>query len=298
VDQVRVVRTGLARTVATVTTVAALAGVSVLAGATQALALQTPQSQVVSADPADFTPDVLDGKVESIAQVGNHVIIGGTFTQLQPAGGGTVVNQSFLASFDATTGAIDPSFDPVLNGEVTAVIPAGDGSSVFVGGQFSTVDGAAASHVTRIAVATGARVPGFTVPAINQDVYDLRLVRNQLVVAGAFNKVGATTRTTLASFDPDTGVLTNFVHNAFGAPRTGARLLVLKIDATADGRRIMAVGNFGTVDGQTRDQVVLLDSSGGSTAVLAWSTAFFAANCASEFATYLRDLDIAPDGSS
>ena len=52
-------------------------------GAGGAWAVQTAQTTIVSADPSNWTPNVLDGKVEAIAQVGNTMLIGGTFTQLQ-----------------------------------------------------------------------------------------------------------------------------------------------------------------------------------------------------------------------
>jgi hypothetical protein len=36
-----------------------------------------PQPAVVSSNPADWTPHVLDGKVAAIVQVGNRIVAGG-----------------------------------------------------------------------------------------------------------------------------------------------------------------------------------------------------------------------------
>ena len=59
---------------------------------------------VVNADPVDWTPHVLDGEVDAVAQVGNLMVIGGTFTQVQDASGGTTYVRPYLAAFDAATG--------------------------------------------------------------------------------------------------------------------------------------------------------------------------------------------------
>ena len=42
-------------------------------------------ARLPTANPANYSPNVLDGKVDSIWQVGNRVIIGGTFTQVANA---------------------------------------------------------------------------------------------------------------------------------------------------------------------------------------------------------------------
>ena len=53
---------------------------------TPAGAVQTPESVVVNPDPADWTPDILDGQVNAILQMGTKVIVGGTFTQVRRHG--------------------------------------------------------------------------------------------------------------------------------------------------------------------------------------------------------------------
>ena len=51
-----------------------------------AQAVQTPQASIVTADPANFTPNVLDGKVESIVQIGNKIYAAGLFGHVQLPG--------------------------------------------------------------------------------------------------------------------------------------------------------------------------------------------------------------------
>ena len=46
------------------------------------------QSSIVSANPENFTPNVLDGKVNAFAQVGDTIVAAGSFTQVQASTGG------------------------------------------------------------------------------------------------------------------------------------------------------------------------------------------------------------------
>src|SRR5438105_853304 len=102
----------------------AIAIVAAFAPAT-AHAASVEHSLVVSADPVDWTPHVLDGEVDAVAQVGNLMVIGGTFTQVQDASGGTTYVRPYLAAFDAATGAVDTAFAPTLDGVVSALGVAG-----------------------------------------------------------------------------------------------------------------------------------------------------------------------------
>src|SRR3712207_3350591 len=77
----------------------------------------------------------------------------------------------------------------------------------------------------------------------------------------------------------------------------GGSTNVQKIDVTPDGTRLFAIGNFLTVNGQTNDQVVALDINGPAAALSNWRTTFYNSTCSSSFNTFMRDLDISPDGS-
>src|SRR5439155_10049544 len=87
-------------------------------------AVNAEQPHLVSANPADWTPNVTDGQVRAIAQVGSKMIVGGTFTQVQNAGSATTLTRNYLLAFNATTGDVDTTFVPALDGAVYALVAA------------------------------------------------------------------------------------------------------------------------------------------------------------------------------
>ena len=94
---------------------AALLVVGLVAGAVpEAGAVNPTQSVVVSPDPANWTPEVLDGRVLSIVQVGRAMVVGGTFTSVR-APGGAAQSRPYLFAFDAATGALSTTFVPRLD---------------------------------------------------------------------------------------------------------------------------------------------------------------------------------------
>ena len=58
--------------------------------------------RVVSADPADHTPHVVDGDVKSIIKIGSKIYVGGSFTQVKEAGSNKpTLTRNRLFAFDA-----------------------------------------------------------------------------------------------------------------------------------------------------------------------------------------------------
>jgi hypothetical protein len=92
-----------------------LAGLVVLAALLGLPAGPAADSVVVSADPVNTTPNVLDGQVNAIARAGGKMIVGGSFTQVR-RGGGAIMTRNNIFAFDPATGAIDTSFGPGIDG--------------------------------------------------------------------------------------------------------------------------------------------------------------------------------------
>src|SRR4051812_23960838 len=280
---------------------------SVLASAGLAVAPATAVNAdhgaaLVSATPASFTPYVMDGSVNAITQVGDKVIAAGTFTKVSPANSysdtSDDVVRNRIFAFDATTGVIDPTFNPDLGGAANSLDS--DGTNVYVAGSFGSVGGNTAIKRIVKLTSTGSVVAGFkAVPdsAVNEDV-----VRGPRVyVGGGFTSVKSGTvtsaRSGLAALDPATGAVLSGVDVPFTGvydPAIGGSSNVKRFDVTADGSRLVAIGNFSTVGGRARSQVAVLDTSGATVTVSPWSTTRYDAahnNCSTSFNTFTRDVD-------
>jgi hypothetical protein len=267
-------------------------------------------TSVVSANPADFTPHVMNGSVNAITQVGNKIIAAGTFTSVSPAGtfGNTsddlVRNRIF--AFDATTGAIDRGFNPNLGGAAHSLDT--DGTSIYVGGAFASVGGDPSIKRVVKLTAAGSVVSAFNaVP--NAGVNEVVVRGSRLYVGGAFTSIRSRTVTSprgaLAALDPVTGAVLAGVNVAFTGVYDpdnagGGRTNISRFDVSPDGSRLAAVGNFATVGGQPRVQLAVLDTSGGTATLAPWATNRYDRahnDCARVFDTFTRDIDFSPDGS-
>ena len=91
-----------------------------------------------------------------------------------PTTAAPVLNRPYLFAFNATTGAILDSFAAVPSGPVKVLLPDGDGR-VYVGGQFTKMNGVTSSHVALVDGTTGARINAFKPSKTNSAVFDLRL---------------------------------------------------------------------------------------------------------------------------
>ena len=235
------------------------AAVGVAALLLGALAFQQPASaitydDIVSANPSNNTPNVNQGAVTSIAKVGNTMVAVGKFSTVTAPNGGATVNRTNIFAFNADTGAISSTFVPTVNGVVNKVLATGDGSSVYIAGAFTTVNGQTRNKVARLNVSNGSIVGSFTAPAINGVVTDMVMpqARDYLYISGAFKKVGPVAKTGVAALNPTTGADTGQLTAAFTDVFNGGKITVKAIDVADDGSRLAAVGNFRTVNGQQR----------------------------------------------
>ena len=89
-----------------------------------------------------------NGKVNVIVISGNTAYLGGAFTAMRPAGsttGGTTRNHA--AAVDLSTGALLP-WNPNVNKAVNSL--AVSGSTVYIGGVFSTVGTASRKNIAAV----------------------------------------------------------------------------------------------------------------------------------------------------
>lgn len=281
---------------------AALTGLLVLLAGSPAGAVNAQHATVVSADPANWTPHALDGTVHAIVQAGNRVYMGGSFTQVRNSDSSTVISQPRLVAFNATTGQIDMGFRPTVPSTVRTLEASADGLSIYVGGSFSTVNGATRHRLARLDAATGANWPGFTPPNLSATVNDVALVGGRLIVGGAFRTVNGVTRRGLTAVNATTGAADSSIDIGLDGPRTTssgatAPVKVEAMDVNPAGTRLVIIGNFSTVAGQARHQIAVINIADNPATLSPWVTTRFQPQCAKGMPTYMRGVDIAADGT-
>lgn len=280
-------------------------------GASTAQAVGVAHDRVVSATPDSRTPRILDGamvaddKVLDIAEVGDRIVVSGEFDTVQDvsANGGRTFTRRYVFAFDPATGAVDRAFAPDVNGIVRTVTAGPDGT-VYLGGTFTSVNGELRRNLAQVSLATGATT-SFRTGGINGAVADLKLSGGRLFVGGFFNRVDSAPHGGLATVDPRTGAVDEYLgidvsinHNWPTGTARGA-VGVRKFDISPDGTRLVAIGNFKRADGEIRDQVLMavLDPA-GARLDLDWRARGYEPACAyNSFDYYVRDLSFSPDGS-
>jgi len=258
-----------------------------------AAAAADAQPSVVSADPVDWTPHVLDGTVRAIAVVGDEVVVGGDFSRVRSADGGTELARSGLFAFRLGTGALSTAFAPQPNGTVNA-LAAGPGGTVYVGGSFDRIAGGGHHGLAQLSVSDGAPVPDFTSPGIDSGtVSTLAATGNSLYAGGTFGAVGGTARPALAKLSGRTGAVESGFDAHLAQQRSGRlRVSTLALSGTGE---LAIIGTFTRVGGQTRNQLAVVSAATG--AVRDWYTDAYRPDCNQAYNSYLRGIDFAPDGS-
>lgn len=221
---------------------------------------------IVAEEPRLDTPIVLDGDVLTVDQVGETIIVGGNFTQVQTERDGEVVDQVGLFAYDALTGEFNENFRPILTNsgnnpiEVRDIEPAPDGRSAYIGGNFRQIDDGAAlsrDRVAKIDVVTGQVDETFALASFGSQRSTLAYSDGWLYVGGSIESVRDLATGVdhqirgLARIDADTGAFdTSFryetrVDIGHVAEATGIRTVgVSHVDVTPDGTRLV-VGHRG-----------------------------------------------------
>ena len=235
----------------------------VLSGIASHLSAQTAAPS--SAD--GFNPNV-SGLVNAVViQQDGKIVLGGTFTQLQPNGSSSPTGRGNLARINID-GTVDTSYDPEPNGQVLSMALQPDGKLI-IGGNFTTVQPngtgspVTVNHIARLnadgSLDTTFKNLGVTGTYTSQ-VYGIALQSNgQIVIGGAFVSVGTTTRNHVARLNADGSLDTSFDPNANG--------IVTGVFVEKSGQIIIG-GAFGTVQpngaakATTRGHLARLNSNG------------------------------------
>jgi hypothetical protein len=240
-----------------------------------AFASVAPASATIADGRADATW-MTNGSVFATAQYGNVLFIGGKFTSVRstpPGTAGTVLQVNNLAAIDKTTGAAIASFHPAVTEDdftpgakslVQSLALVGD--TLYLGGQFTTVDGVSHDNIAAIDInpgtLTGTVDPSFNAtvsggnPA-NTFVYSVLPGPTGLYIGGAFSKVDGVTRSKTAELNWDGSLIKTF-------KTTGVNGAIRDMQLALDGNTIFVAGGFGMFDGAAHWSIVRISAATGA----------------------------------
>jgi hypothetical protein len=143
----------------------------------------------------------VNGEVRALAVVGNEVYVGGSFTS---AGG---VSANNVARFNTQTNTWSTLGTGSSNGVNNVVFAlAVVGNEVFVGGWFTSAGGVSANYVARFNTQTNtwSTLGTGSSNGVNNWVYELAVVGNEVYVGGTFTSAGGVSANYVARFNTQT----------------------------------------------------------------------------------------------
>ncbi|MEV5575710.1 LamG-like jellyroll fold domain-containing protein [Spirillospora sp. NPDC052269] len=217
-----------------------------------------------AATPPTVSADALptwqvNGVVWSMATVGDTVYATGKFTKARPPGaapGTQEVDRGNLLAFSLSTGELVKSFDHSLNGQGLRVVASPDGKRVYVGGEFTTVDGRSHTRLAAFDTASGALVDAFN-PVVSNIVRGITATDSTVYFGGNFFNVNGQGRTRLAAVRASDGT------NLSWAPKADDNEVFALAIAPKGG--VLVGGRFQTINGEPHVGIGQIDSVSGAT---------------------------------
>jgi len=214
-----------------------------------ATADSSPKDPTDPATPATVSADGLptaqiNGVVWTQTVVNDIVYAGGNFSSARPPGSAAGTNETprgNLVAYNINSGALT-SFAPSFNGQIRSITASPDKTRLYVGGNFTSVDGQTRKRIAAFDIATGSLVANFA-PPINYDVYAIAATNTTVFVGGDFQDVGTKARGYLASFST-AGTLLDWAPQAAGGK-------VWALALSPDASKVVVAGQFTSLNGSS-----------------------------------------------
>jgi hypothetical protein len=231
-------------------------------GILQALADTTPPSGTPATVSAEVLPTwQINGVVWSQVIVGNTVYVTGSFTRARPpnvaAGGPGEVAANNLFAYDITNGNRVTSFNHSLNAQGRAITRSPDGSRIYVGGDFTTVNGSARGHLAAFWTSTNALDSSFR-PSVSGPIRAVTASNSTVYFGGAFTRVNGATRKNLGAVGASDGSVRGW------APTADDNAVWSMVLAPAQDRVIVG-GAFSTLNRSSAVGMGSVDATTGTT---------------------------------
>lgn len=228
----------------------------------KAAAETAPPAGVPATVSADALPTwQINGVVWGQVVVGNTVYATGSFTKARPpgvaAGGAGEVSAFNIFAYDIVTGNRVTTFNHSLNAQGRVITASPDGSRIYVGGDFTTVDGVSRGHVVSFTTVNGSMVSSFVVKS-SHTVKALTATASTLYIGGpAYATINGVARKGLSAVSTTTGALLPWAPTADSTVQTMVlspdkmRLIVGGKFTMLNGKPAYGMGSVSIVNGST-----------------------------------------------
>ena len=196
--------------------------------------------------------------MRAVVVAAHKIFIGGDFTLVRAPGtasGG--VARSHLAALSLTTGKLMP-WNPKANGTVTSLRVNTAGTTVYIGGGFTTVAGKSRVHLAAVST-TETKLREWHANT-NGTVYAIATTASRVYVGGSFTTIKGSTRHRLAAIGTtSTAPLAAWHPN----PNSTVRAITM----SPSRKRVFAGGDFTAVNGKAHPHLVALNTTTGGATV-------------------------------
>jgi hypothetical protein len=256
----------------------------------------------VSSTPAYGTPQLTrtgaTEQVRQLVQCGGTMYAVGTFTQINRGSANYIRHNAF--SFSATSPFTVTSWNPDVNGIVNSIAFGRNCSQAYLGGLFTSVHGTAVHNLAEVSASTGAVTSAFAHSA-NGQVETLLTHGTHLLTGGYFTSInGSSAHMYFTSLNVTTGRDDGFLalaisgHYQFpGVADNPTRIYNQQL--SHGGTLDLVEGDFTSAGGRSRQQIFMLNLSGGHAAVTSWNSWAFYGNCATIEPFYLQAAAWSPN---
>ena len=228
-----------------------------------------------------------DGKTYALVKWGNTIFVAGAFKHAVGTSGQKVAAAN-IAAFDMTTGAYIPGFTASVTNTLTtakatvnALAVSTDGSTLYIGGDFDTVDGQLRQDLAAVDTATGTQLSPTVTAQPDSSVQAIVAGTNLVYFGGNFTKVNGLARQHLAAISATDGTLSStWLSSATGGTdpcpsqfpsgtncgpvSNGGSGNVHSMSFSADGTGIFVGGNFFYINGTPRNSVAEINLTTGA----------------------------------
>jgi hypothetical protein len=227
------------------------------------------------------------GKAYALAQYGDTMFVGGALPKVLDLSG-KATSIANIAALSISTGNYLPSFHAQVTNtgstakpEVDALAVSSDGTKLYIGGSFDTVDGQPRQNFAAVDLATGTQVDPTVTAQPNSKVWAIVATSNLVYLGGTFVKVDGLDRQHLAAISASTGALsTTWAPSALagtdpcpsqfptgtncGPVSNGGTGHVHSLSISADGTGLFIGGNFYYINGTPRNALAEVSLTNGS----------------------------------